>query len=115
MAGLPRLDVTGARVVAASIGLLAGWLISGIAYAGSPLPDAICALIWLLAGGGIAYWLHQRMTGPYADWTYDKLVDTRLGTWVVTVAGLLAIVTIVRILTGWGDDLGELLWGFSRL
>ena len=115
MAGISRLDVTGAPIVASSVGLLIGWLVSGIAYAGSPLPDAVCALIWLAAGAGIAYWLHQRMTGPYADWSYDKLVHTRFGMWVVTVGALLALITIVRVLTGLGDDLGELLWGFDRL
>lgn len=115
MAGTYRLDITGAPVVASAIGLLAGWLVSGIAYAGSPLPDAVCALAWLAVGGGIAYWLHRRMTGPYADWSYDKLVHTRLGSWVVTVAALLALITIIRILTGLGDNIGELLWGFDRL
>ncbi len=115
MAGISRLDVTGAQIVSSSVGLLIGWLVSGIAYAGSPLPDAVCALIWLAAGAGIAYWLHQRMTGPYADWSYDKLVHTRFGMWVVTVGALLALITIVRVLTGLGDDLGELLWGFDRL
>lgn len=115
MAGIPRLDVTGAPVVAGGIGLLVGWLVSGIAYASGPLPDAVCALGWLAVGGGVAYWLHQRMTRPYADWSDDKLVHTRLGSWIVTVAALLALITIVRILTGFGDDLGELLWGFETL
>lgn len=115
MAGFSRLDVTGVPVVAGAAGLLVGWLVSGVAYASGPLPDAVCALGWLAIGGGIAYWLHRRMTGPYADWSYDKLVHTRLGSWLVTVGALLALITIVRILTGFGDDLGQLLWGFDRL
>ena len=110
-----RIDATGAPVVAGSVGLLFGWLISGIAYASGPLSDEWCALIWVLLAGGVAYWLYQRMTGPYEDWAYDKLVHTRLGKWVVMVAALLALVTIVRLATGAGDGLGELLWGFDTL
>ncbi|UYM03718.1 hypothetical protein [Solicola gregarius] len=117
MARTSRIDATGAPVVAGSVGLLLGWLVSGIAYASGPLPDALCALVWLLVAGGIAYWLYQRMTGPYADWTDDKLVNTRLGRWIVTVAALLALVTVIRIITGIGndDDLGLMLWGFQPL
>lgn len=110
-----RLDVTGAPVVASSAGLLVGWLVSGIAYASGPLPDAVCGLAWLAVGAGVAYWLYGRMTSQYADWTDDRLVHTRLGSWIVTVAALLLGLTLIRLAAGIGDDLGEMLWGFDRL
>lgn len=112
-----RLDASGAPAVASGAGLLVGWLVSGIAYASGPLPDAVCALLWLAVGGGLAYWLYGRMTSQYADWTDDRLVHTRLGSWIVTVAALLVVMTVLRILFGIGndDELGVMLWGFAPL
>lgn len=117
MPQLTRLDATGAPAVASSAGLLLGWLVGGIAYAGGPLSDAVCGLLWLAVAGGLGYWLYQRMTSEYADWTDDRLVHTRFGSWIVTVAALLLVLTLLRIVVGIGndDDLGVMLWGFAPL